>query len=107
MFLISLKLVSKVSVEFMLKTLKCIHCLKNSSNFFAELKELNQFVKTIFYVKVSFHHSFSFQTNQSKSLKDIYKEVHESQEKRLHFFLSIIHAMKLLLAMYIAYVLLT
>lgn len=75
--------------------------------FKTELKELGRFLKTIFYVKVSFHHSFSFKTNQSKSLKDIYKEVHESQEKRLEFFLGVIKFMKFMLAMYIAYVLLT
>ncbi|XP_065222555.1 DC-STAMP domain-containing protein 2-like [Planococcus citri] len=98
---------------FPFKTIATICAIKNfiKENIFdvlkAKIKDLGHFLKTIFYVKVSFHHSYNFKTNQSKSLRDVYKGVHESQKQRLQFFLGIIHFMKFVLGMYIAYVLIT
>lgn len=72
---------------------------------FTEIKDIVRFVKTLFYVSVGFHHSFAFETNQSKTVGNILKDVFHAEENRLKYFFRILNFMKFTLGIYILYVL--
>nr|XP_018907459.1 PREDICTED: DC-STAMP domain-containing protein 2-like [Bemisia tabaci] len=51
-----------------------------------KIKEFERKLKTMFYVKITFSHSFSFQTNQTKTVRDVASDIIAEVKKRTHWF---------------------
>lgn len=78
--------------------------LKFENVLFAEIEELERFMKAMLYVSVNFHHSFSFETNSSKTLKKVLQDTLHSEERRLTSFFSFLGAAKFLVGAYVLFI---
>lgn len=61
-------------------------------------------MKAMLYVSVNFHHSFSFETNSSKTLKKVLQDTLHSEERRLTSFFSFLGAAKFLVGAYVLFI---
>ena len=85
----------------------CIRDRANLDVFFviSGLSEVGTFIKTLFYVSVSFHHSFAFETNSTKTMSIVLQNAYSIEKNRIQVVLTVLDRMKILLGLYIVFLL--
>ncbi|XP_036138924.1 uncharacterized protein LOC105838921 [Monomorium pharaonis] len=71
-----------------------------------KIKKFTRHVKAMFYVKVKFSHSFHFETNQSKTVEDVSKNIITEVQSRTDKFLAVFDWMSFMTAFFIFFMLL-
>ena len=75
------------------------------SHWIPELAEIGIYIKTLFYVSVSFHHSFAFETNSTKTIHSVIQEAYLAEKTRLKVMFVVLNGMKIFLGAYIIFLL--